>query len=83
MVEKTEHPIAVMLINCTEEKQVSMTACVCDVCFFCAFRSLGHVMQLCFLSSKQQHCSAGDTITVSDGLSDRGVCHHMQEESAN
>lgn len=49
MVEKTEHPIAVMLINCTEEKQVSMTACVCDVCFFCAFRSLGHVMQLCFL----------------------------------
>ncbi len=34
-------------------------------------------------SCKQQHCSAGDTITVSDGLSDRGFCHHLQEESTN
>lgn len=28
-------------------------------------------------SCKQQHCSAGDTITVSDGLSDSGFCHHL------
>lgn len=34
-------------------------------------------------SCKQQHCSAGDTITVSDGLSDSGFCHHLQEESTN
>lgn len=34
-------------------------------------------------SSDRQRCSAGDTITVSDGLSDRGFCHHSQEESSN
>lgn len=34
-------------------------------------------------SSNQQHCSAGDTSTVSDGMSDRGFSHHWQKDSTN
>lgn len=59
-----------------------------SLCLWCLFLLCIQISWACNAamlpeSSKQQHCSAGDTITVSDGLSDRGVCHHMQEESAN
>lgn len=78
-----------MLINCAECKLQRDSRFFCDACFLRSFRfSWAALLPGCCKREQREQrwrrllpwrrlCSAGDTITVSDGPSDRSFCHHF------
>lgn len=72
-----------MLIDCTECKLQHDSCFFCDACFLRSFRfSWAALLPGCCERDQRWRrlrrlCSAGDTITVSDGPSDSSFCHHF------
>lgn len=72
-----------MLIDCAECKLQRDSRFFCDACFLRSFRFSwacgAALLPGCCKREQWQRrlCSGGDTITVSDGPSDRSFCHHF------